>query len=156
MTGDRLKALEEGFLEGSLSEADEKELRKWVMEHPEHHLSLYFSWTSEDERLALPDFKANLDFAEKRTNSPWLKVAAAILAVALFAFLLKDQVWEKPKEIQFTQAEIDKSYQATIETLSAMAVFLDKGINETQKACKMAEPFEKLNELKHSNDTEEK
>lgn len=155
MTGDRLKALEEGFLEGSLSEAEEAALRSWVKDHPEHRLSPYFRWTSADEAIEVPDFRSKMSLEEKEKNWLWLKVAAAILALVVFSFLLKDQVWEKPKEIQFTKSEIDESYQATLETLSAMAVFLDKGISDTQQACKIAEPFEKLNELKESNETDQ-
>lgn len=148
MNGDRLKDLEKGFLEGSLSDAEEQELKAWVQAHPEHHLAPYFAWTAKEEPEAVPDFRRGITLTEKRDFSSWIKVAAAVVLLLVAGFLLKDNLVQSPQEGDFTEAEIDESYKATMETLSAMAVFLDKSLADAQKCIDMSSPFEQLNELK--------
>lgn len=155
MNGDRLKELEEGFLEGNLTEQEEQRLLRWIEEHPEHYLSPYFRLTTEELPAEMPDFRSRVSLNEKRGFPLWPKVAAVILVIIAAGFLLNDRWLKKKDNENYTQAEIDESYQATMETLSAMAGFLDKGLNETQNACNMSQPFEKLNELNASKNSEQ-
>ena len=151
MNGDRLKTLEHGFMDGALTDAEETELKQWVQAQPEHPLAPYFTMVDEAEELTMPDFKSRLVLTEEpKRKLSWWKLAAAVLALSIAGFLLKDQfLRDSPKA--FSEAEIDESYKATMETLSAMAGFLDKSLSDTREAIDLSKPFEKLNELKNEN-----
>ena len=148
MTGERIKYLEEGFLEGSLSDSEEQELRSWVQKHPEHHLAAYFAWTARELPDDMPDFKQKVNLSDRPKSWNWIKVAAAVLVLCTAGFLLKDKLKSSQENKEYTETEIDESYKATIETLSAMAVFLDKSLADAQKCIDLSSPFEQLNELK--------
>lgn len=151
MTGDRLKELEDGFLEGSLSDQEEVELRQYVLEQSAHPLRPYFLMTLDQEMAEVPDLRQVVGSKRSVQTNTWLKVAAALIILAVAGFLLEDRISGSQPDSPYSQVEIDRSYEATMETLSAMAKFLDNGLKDTQQCMDMSEPFKQLNELKNEN-----
>ena len=151
MTGDRIKELEAGFLAGSLSDAEEQEFKVWLKAHPEHELSPYFTWIAQADGVVVPDLRPGMAYKTGIWNQTWFKVAAAMLILVTAGFLLKTTLLKQEPAQTFTEAEIDRSYKATLETLSAMAGFLDKSLSDAEQAIDLSKPFEKLNELKDEN-----
>lgn len=150
MNGDRLDKLTQGFLDGKLSMEEERELKEWVLSRPVHPLKSYFDWVEAESSIPVPEtigpsFKKHKPGALRGTL---LKVAAAVL-ILLAAWTVFQPRTDSGQE--YSQAEIDRSYEATIETLSAMAAFLDKGMKATQECMDMSQPFKDLNELKNDN-----
>jgi len=149
MNGDRLNELEAGFLNGSLGDAEENELKAWVMDQPEHELYPYFALAAQSDDLDMPDFKARIVLDQPK-GIPWLKVAAAVIVLCVVGFLFKDSILPA-RQKAYSETEIDESYKATMETLSAMAGFLDKSLTDAEQAIDLSKPFEKLNDLKDEN-----
>lgn len=158
MNGDRLKVLEKGFLEGTLSSAEETELKQLVADHPDHHLSAYFQWTGDSQSLDVPDMRQRI----KLNDTPsvfrmqnLLKMAAAILLLITATWLLRPEYFKASSSNTYSQVEIDESYQATLETLTAMADFLNESLPKAEECMNISAPFKELNTLENRETQEQ-
>lgn len=154
MNGDRLKLLEEGFLDGKLTPEEETELKRLVAIADEHHLKTYFQWTSEAQELEAPDLSGRLSLGESSTHFwqvNFRKIAAAILILLAATFAFRNQLFHNTStQAVYTQAEIDESYEVTMATLTAMASFLDQSLSTTEDGIDFSAPFKEFNSLKNS------
>ncbi|GAB5526087.1 MAG: hypothetical protein Roseis2KO_39590 [Roseivirga sp.] len=158
MSGDRLQELEEGFLEGNLSPAEEAELRQLVAAHKGHHLSHYFQWTEESESYELPDMRQKLRLEDKpilfrRQNL--FKIAATLLLMLTTTFIFRPELFKAQSTDSFSREEIDKSYEATIKTLTAMATFLNESLPQAEEGLNISAPFKELNSLDNTETQEQ-
>jgi len=154
MNGDRLKTLEEGFMEGKLSPKEEAELKVIVEATEHHHLKTYFQWTDSANELEVPDMASRVDFEDAPRpfwRQHFSKVAASLLILIVAAFIFREELFENAaKPVTYSQAEIDESYEATIATLTAMAFFLDEGLNNTERGIDFSTPFKEFNTLQNN------
>ncbi len=158
MSGDRLKDLEEGFLEGTLTHEEETELKQLVAEHKDHHLSLYFRWTDETEGLDVPDMRQRLVLEDKPGafwNHKLFKMAASVLLILAAAFIFRAQIFAPQSSGNYSQAEIDESYEATMKTLMAMGTFLNESLPKAEEGMNLSAPFKELNTLENTETQEQ-
>lgn len=150
MNGDRLKALEQGFLDGSLSPEEEVELKALVSLQENHPLKSYFEWTADGQNLEVPDMRNRVMLEDTSVKSIWpglIRVAASLLLLISATLILWPGLYTTKPAEKYSQTDIDESYKATIETLSAMASFLNKGIKDTEQCMDISAPFKELNTL---------
>jgi hypothetical protein len=150
MNGDRLKALEQGFLDGSLSAEEEVELKTLVSLEENHPLKSYFQWTADGQHLEVPDMRNRVILEDASVKSIWpglIRVAATLILLLSATFIFWPGLYSTKPAEKYSQTEIDKSYKATIETLSAMASFLNQGIKDTGQCMDISAPFKELNTL---------
>lgn len=152
MNGDNLKILEQGFLDGNLSQEEETELRYLVNQQEDHHLHAYFQWTGDTESLEVPDLRKRVNLDDRprfffRQN--FLKIAATLLLLMAAIFLFRPQLLNLNSSKKYSQVEIDKSYEATMETLTAMANFLNESLPKAEEGINMSAPFKQLNTLEN-------
>lgn len=158
MNGDRLTQLEEGFLEGKLTTEEEAELKDLVAQTQDHHLKTYFQWTAEGQELEVPNMEERMRFSEipvpywKRNL---IKMAATLLILLTTVFIFRAELFTTKTQETYTQEEIDKSYEATLETLTAMASFLNNGLTNTEQGIDFSAPFKDLNSLNNTTTQEE-
>ncbi len=157
MSGDRLNELEEGFLEGSLSPAEEAELKQLVAAHKGHHLGVYFQWTEEAESHEVPDMRQKLSPEGKPVlfrKQNLFKIAASLLLVLSATFIFRPELFRTESTDPFSQVEIDESYEATMKTLTAMATFLNESLPQAEEGMNISAPFKELNTLDNTETQE--
>lgn len=158
MNGDRLKYLEQGFLEGTLTHEEETELKQLVVEHNDHHLGLYFQWTRNTESLDIPDMRQRV-ILEDKPRAFWkhklFKMAASFLLILAAAFIFRAQIFVPQSSGNFSQAEIDESYEATMKTLIAMGTFLNESLPKAEEGMNLSAPFKELNTLENTETQEQ-
>lgn len=158
MSGDRLKVLEEGFLEGNLSPAEEAELRQLVAAQKDHHLSVYFQWTEEADNHEVPDMRQKLKPEDKPVlfrKQNLFKIAASLLLILSATFIFQPQLFKAKSTSSFSQVEIDESYEATMKTLTAMATFLNESLPQAEKGMNISAPFKELKTLDNTETQEQ-
>lgn len=159
MSGDRLKVLEEGFLEGSLSPAEEAELRQLVATQKDHHLAVYFQWTDTDNTdQKAPDMRKRVklnDTALFFRKQNLFRIAAGLVLILTATFVFRPAFFKAKSTNSYSQVEIDKSYEATIKTLSAMATFLNESLPQAEEGMNISAPFKELNTLDNTETQEQ-
>lgn len=158
MNGDRLKVLEKGFLEGTLTAEEETELKQLVADHEDHHLSTYFQWTGDGQSLDVPDMRQRIKLDDNPSvfrMQNLFKMAAAILLLITATWLFRPDFFKSDPSGNYSQVEIDKSYQATLETLTAMADFLNESLPKAKECMNISAPFKELNTLENRETQEQ-
>lgn len=159
MSGDRLKVLEEGFLEGKLSTAEEAELKELVANQPGHHLGIYFQWTdTDDTNLQLPDMRERV----KLNDTPLFfrkqnlfRIAAGLLLILTATFIFRSELFKTGPASSYSQVEVDESYEATMKTLTAMATFLNESLPQAEEGMNISAPFKELKTLDNTETQEQ-
>ncbi|MCE7992315.1 MAG: hypothetical protein HEP71_10055 [Roseivirga sp.] len=158
MNGDRLKVLEKGFLEGTLTPEEETELKQLVADHKDHHLSAYFQWTGDTESIEVPDMRQRINLDNRPSAfriQNLIKIAAVVLLLVAATWLLRPELFKTSPSNTYSQVEIDKSYQATLETLTAMADFLNESLPKAEECMNISAPFKELNTLENRETQEQ-
>ena len=148
MSGDRLRKLEQGFLNGELTDFEEAEL-KTLLQSTENDspLKAYFGWIQGSLDHEVPEVKVPAKPQMRHLLSPvLLRVAASVIIIATMTFFWVNRTSEKTH--QFSQAEIEESYQKTMETLAVMSSYLNESIAKVELGLDISSPFSDLQQLK--------
>lgn len=157
MSGDKLKDLKQGFLEGTLTHEEEVELKRLVAKQKDHHLGPYFQWTDEADSMDIPDMR-NRVVLEDKPRAFWqqslFKLAASLLLILVAAFIFRAQIFIDKSSGNYSQADIDRSYEVTLETLMAMGTFLNESLPRAEEGMNLSAPFKELNTLENTETQE--
>lgn len=162
----KIKTLLEKYYNGDTSIVEEKVLRDYFdSESIDDELiadrDIFLYQIHENDKLEhIPDLsneiwnsldKNNIDKSKKNNNLIYisLRIAAGIVIILGSYFILKDQLPNQEKQIQFadTYDNPEAAYKEAKETLLYVSAMLNKGKSYLEPIEKMNEGTEKLNSL---------